>query len=152
MSISVCDVFWKNCLDRYVSGITVKCALYNSSAGLSYDTTTAYTSTNEITGTNYTAGGVTASIASGYPQLLLINDRYRACVRFDDVTFGSAASPMTVSGVKQLLFYDSTTSGTPAILIYTFPEEQETAAGTFVFSIPISQIPVINILGGVTSG
>lgn len=38
---------------------TFKMALYNSSANLSEDTATAYSPTNEITATGYTAGGCT---------------------------------------------------------------------------------------------
>ena len=48
---------------------TVKAALYTSSAELSPDTT-AYSSSNEATGTNWAAGGQPLLLASGYPKLL----------------------------------------------------------------------------------
>lgn len=45
-----------------------KLALYSSSASLSY-ATTAYSATNEITGTGYSAGGFTLALASTYPKI-----------------------------------------------------------------------------------
>jgi hypothetical protein len=52
-----------------LSADTIKAALYTSSAELSPDTT-AYSSSNEATGTNWSAGGQTLALASGYPKLL----------------------------------------------------------------------------------
>lgn len=42
---------------------TIKCALFTSSATLNVDTT-AYSTSNEVTGTGYTAGGVTLTNVS----------------------------------------------------------------------------------------
>ena len=58
------DTFLQDCLDGGHNlgngGDTLKIALYTSSASLGA-TTTAYATTNEVSGTGYTAGGVTLS-------------------------------------------------------------------------------------------
>jgi hypothetical protein len=58
-----CTIFKKNCLsglENFAAGTsyTYKIALYTANADLSY-ATTAYTTTNEVSGTGYTAGGKT---------------------------------------------------------------------------------------------
>jgi len=58
-----CTVFKQNCLsglENFAAGTSYvyKIALYTASADLSYSTT-AYTTSNEISGTGYTAGGET---------------------------------------------------------------------------------------------
>ena len=61
------NVFKQVCLDGAqnlgTSGDTIKLALYTSSATLNA-TTTAYTTSNEVSGTGYTAGGTTLSSQS----------------------------------------------------------------------------------------
>ncbi len=61
------NVFKQDCLDGAQnlgnSGDTIKLALYTSSATLDASTT-AYTTTNEVSGTGYTAGGTTLSSQS----------------------------------------------------------------------------------------
>ena len=61
------NVFKQDCLDGAqnlgTSGDTIKLALYTSSATLDASTT-AYTTTNEVSGTGYTAGGTTLSSQS----------------------------------------------------------------------------------------
>lgn len=47
---------------------TINIALYTSAASLGPETT-AYSVSNEATGTNWAAGGVALSVASGYPQI-----------------------------------------------------------------------------------
>ena len=59
-------IFKQNCLsglENFAVGTTYtyKIALYNGNASLD-NTTTAYTTTNEITGTGYTAGGAVLTI------------------------------------------------------------------------------------------
>ena len=58
------DTFKQDCLDGAQNlgngGNTLKIALYTSSASLGA-TTSAYSTTNEVSGTGYTAGGVTLS-------------------------------------------------------------------------------------------
>lgn len=47
---------------------TIKAALYTGQASLSPDTT-AYSATNEATGTNWSAGGVPLTVREGYPAI-----------------------------------------------------------------------------------
>ena len=58
------NVFKQDCLDGAqnlgTSGDTIKIALYTSSATLNASTT-AYTTSNEVSRTGYTAGGTTLS-------------------------------------------------------------------------------------------
>ena len=58
------DTFKQDCLDGAQNlgngGNTLKIALYTSSASLGA-TTSAYTTSNEVSGTGYTAGGATLS-------------------------------------------------------------------------------------------
>ena len=64
-----CTIFKKNCLsglENFAAGTpyVYKIALYTANADLSYATTT-YTTSNEVSGAGYTAGGIaTARIRS----------------------------------------------------------------------------------------
>ena len=49
------------------TGDTFRIALYTSSASLGA-TTTAYTTSNEVSGTGYTAGGATMSVTATFPK------------------------------------------------------------------------------------
>ena len=64
ISQTLTDTFLQDCLDGAQNlgngGNTLKIALYTSSASLGA-TTTAYSATNEVSGTGYTAGGATLS-------------------------------------------------------------------------------------------
>jgi hypothetical protein len=68
--------------DQGGSPDTFKLALYTNAASLGASTT-AYTTSNEVTGTNYTAGGATLTLKTGTPTL----DGTTAVVDFDDLTF-----------------------------------------------------------------
>jgi len=64
---------------------TIKVALYTSSATLG-PTTTVYSTTNEVSGTGYTAGGITATNVT----VTLSNTAGVAYVDFDDPTWNAA--------------------------------------------------------------
>ena len=63
----------------------LKIALYTASASLN-ETTTAYSATNEVTGTGYVAGGV---VMTG---VTVSSSGYTAFVDFADVVFGAAVT------------------------------------------------------------
>lgn len=65
---------------------TLKLALYTASADLSPDTT-VYSTTNEVSGTGYTAGGATLSLEASTPKLI----GRIPVLSFADVTFSSAS-------------------------------------------------------------
>lgn len=94
---------------------TFKVALYQPGANLTLALTTAYTMTGESAGTGYTAGGLDALVASGFPKLLTVGDTRKVQVDFDDVTFAS----VTLTTRAALLYNDSA-AGKPAVAIIDF--------------------------------
>ncbi len=102
---------------------TIKIALYTSSATLD-STTTAYTTTEEITGTGYTAGGVTLTGAT------IGTSGTTAYVDFDDPEWTSAS--FTTAGA---LIYNSTQSN-QAIAVLSFGGNFTVTSGTFRIVFP----------------
>lgn len=78
-----------------ISGNTYKIAAFNSSFSTA---TTVYSTTNEVTGTNWPAGGVTLS------GLSTASSGTTAYGDFADVNQAS----VTISGVRYLVIYDDT--------------------------------------------
>ena len=64
---------------------TLKVALYSASADLNEDTT-AYSATNEVTGTGYVAGGVALS------GVTISTDGYTAFVNFNNAVFNASVT------------------------------------------------------------
>jgi hypothetical protein len=121
-----CTVFKKNCLsalENFAVGTpyTYKIALYTANAELSYATLT-YTTTGEITGTGYTAGGKTLTVIP--PQ----TSDYTAYLSFADVTWNPAS--FTCRGA---LIYNSTTNAAVAVLDFG---SDKTATNTFTITFP----------------
>ena len=102
---------------------TIKIALYTSSATLD-STTTAFTTTEEITGTGYTAGGVTLTGAT------IGTSGTTAYVDFDDPEWTSAS--FTTAGA---LIYNSTQSN-QAIAVLSFGGDFTVTSGTFRIVFP----------------
>lgn len=103
---------------------TIKIALYTSSATLDA-TTTAYTTSNEVTGTGYTAGGVTLTGAT------IGTSGTTAYVDFDDPEWTSAS--FTTAGA---LIYNDTTAGDNSIAVLSFGGDFTVTAGTFRIVFP----------------
>jgi hypothetical protein len=104
-----CTIFKKNCLsalENFAVGTpyTYKIALYTANATLN-QSTLIYTTTGEVVGTGYTAGGQTLTVIP--PQ----TDDYTAYLSFNTVTWNPAS--FTVRGA---LIYNSTTNAAVAIL------------------------------------
>jgi hypothetical protein len=100
-----------------------KIALYNANANLN-NATTAYTTTNEATGTGYTAGGKILT-----PILLGSDDTNNtAFVSFNNVTWNPAS--FTTRGA---LIYNSTTGA--AVFILNFGSDK-TPNSTFTVTFP----------------
>ncbi len=107
-------------------GNTFKIALYTSSATLD-SSTTAYSSTNEVTGTGYTAGGNTlTNISPTTSGTTAFND-------FSDTTWSS--STITARGA---LIYNSTASGytNPSVAVLDFGTDKSSSAGDFTIQFP----------------
>ena len=105
---------------------TFKAALYLASATVNASTT-AYSSTNEVTGTNYTAGGATVTNATA-PATSGTTAYWTpsASITYTNVTLSTAFDTM--------LMYNSTQSN-KAVAVYTFGSQTITA-GTFTLTMP----------------
>lgn len=102
---------------------TLKIALYTSNATLSADTT-AYSTTEEVTGTGYTAGGNTLS------GVTISSSGTTAFVDFADTTWSTAT--ITARGA---LIYNSSKANR-AIAVLDFGSDKVTAGGDFTIQIP----------------
>ena len=105
------------------SGNTFKIALYTSSASMGASTT-AYSTSNEISGTGYSAGG--ATLTSSTPVL----DGSTAVCDFADVSFTSAS--FTANGC---LIYNDTQSD-KAVCVVAFGGDKTVSSGTFTIQFP----------------
>ena len=105
-------------------GDTFKIALYTNSASFNA-ATTAYTTYNEVTGTNYTAGGNT--LTSVNPA----SSGTTAFTDFADTTWSS--STITARGA---MIYNDTASGNPAVVILDFGSDKTSTNGDFTVVFP----------------
>ena len=105
---------------------TFKAALYLASATINASTT-AYSATGEVSGTNYTAGGVTVTFGtapstSGTTAFVTPS----ASITYTSVTLSTA--------FDAVLIYNSTQSN-KAVSVHTFGSQTVTA-GTFTLTMP----------------
>ena len=121
------------------SSHTIKLALYPSSAvGTAYGSSstimdagiTAYQTTNESSGTGYSAGGNALTVASTFPKL----DGTAAVLDFNDleftgVTFSGSTAP------RGAIIYNSSASN-KAIAVIDFGEDKTVTSGTLTVSFP----------------
>ena len=101
-----------------------KIALYTSSASLDA-ATTAYTTSNEVTGTNYVAGGNTLSISTNPTST-----GTTAFLSFATTTWSTAT--ITARGA---LIYQAGGS-TPAVAVLDFGGDKTSTAGDFQITFP----------------
>ena len=105
-------------------GNTFKLALYTSSATMGA-TTTAYSTSQEATGTNYTAKGGT--LTKEEPT----TSGTTALTDFADLTFGTA----TVTARGCMIFNDTAT-GDPSVAVFDFGGNKTSTAGSFTITFP----------------
>jgi len=119
---------------RVTGGDTFKLALYTSSASLDA-TTTAYTTSGEVSGTGYTAGGGTLTNLGG-----AVTSGTTAFTDFNDLTFTSAT--ITARGA---LIYNSTPSANSnanttltnaAVAVLDFGSDKSSTDGDFTVIFP----------------
>ena len=125
------NIFKQNCLsglENFAAGTTYiyKLALYTSLADLTPDTTT-YSTTGEIAGSGYTAGGKTLTV-SQVPTYDATTDT--AYINFSNVTWNPASFT-----ARAALIYNSTTNAAVAVLDFG-SDKTNTAAGTFTVTFP----------------
>jgi PKD repeat protein len=129
ITTAMCTSFKKELLEAKHNflnsgGSTFNLALYTSSASLGAGTT-AYTTSNEVSGTNYTAKG--ASLTRVDPS----SSGTTALTDFADLTFSNA----TVTARGALIFNDSA-SGDPAVCALDFGGDKTSTAGDFTIQFP----------------
>jgi len=106
------------------TGNTFKLALYTSSATLDA-TTTAYSATNEASGTGYSAGGGTLT------NVTPTTSGTTALTDFADLTFSAAT--ITANGA---LIYNDTAAGDPSVVVLAFGGDKSSSAGDFTIQFP----------------
>ena len=129
ISQAMCTSFKKELLEgvhnfKNSGGNDFKLALYTSSATLGASTT-AYTTSNEASGTNYTAKG--ASLTRVDPS----TSSTTALTDFADLTFSNAS--VTARGC---LIFNDTASGDPAVCVLDFGADKTSTAGDFTIQFP----------------
>ena len=105
-------------------GSTFKIALYTSSATLGASTS-AYSATNEVSGTGYTATGNTLT------NVEPATSGTTAYTDFDDTTWSS--STITANGA---LIYNDTAAGDPAVAVLAFGGDKTSTNGDFTIQFP----------------
>ena len=109
-------------------GHTFKLAMYTNSASFNA-ATTAYTTSNEVSGSGYSAGGGTLTRVD--PSL----SGTTALTDFADLTFSSAT--VTARGA---LIYNTTTGGgsgtTDSVVVLDFGSDKTSTAGDFTIQFP----------------
>lgn len=106
------------------TGNTFKLALYTSSATLGASTT-AYSATNEVSGTGYSAGG------SALTNVTPTTSGTTAFTDFADLTFSTAT--ITARGA---LIYNDTQTGDPSVVVLDFGSDKSSSAGDFTITFP----------------
>ena len=104
-------------------GDTFKVALYKSSASLDASTT-AYSTSNEVSGSGYSAGGATLT------NVTPTTSGTTAYVDFADVTFSN--STITARGC---LIYNSSDSN-KAVAVFDFGSDQASSSSNFTITFP----------------
>ena len=110
---------------------TFKAALYLTTATMNASTT-AYSATNEVSGTGYTAGGVTVTNATNPSST---NSSTTAGVGYWTPSASIVYTGVTLStAFDTMLLYNSTQSN-KAVAVYTFGSQTITA-GNFTLTMP----------------
>ena len=125
----MCTSFKKELLEavhnfKNSGGSTFKIALYTNSASFNA-ATTAYTTSNEVTGTGYTAGGNTLT------RVDPTSSGTTAFTDFADTTWSS--STITARGA---LIYNASAAGDPAVIFLDFGADKTSTNGDFTVVFP----------------
>ena len=104
---------------------TFQLALYSSSASLDASTT-AFTTSGEVSGTNYTSGGATLTLKTGTPT----TDGTTAVVDFDNLTF----SNVTVTAAGALIY--NSTDRNKAVCVIDFGKDITATASDLTITYP----------------
>jgi hypothetical protein len=127
----ICTSFKQECYEavhnlKASGGHTFKLALYTDAATLN-DATTAYSPTNEVTGSGYSAGGATLTNAGTGKAGIT------AWANFASVTFSNVT--LTARGG---LIYNASAPGNPAVAVLDFGSNKVKVAEDLVVTMPSS--------------
>ena len=106
------------------SGNTFNIALYTNSASFTA-ATTAYTATNEVTGTAYVAKG---------NALVNVTPTSTSTTAFTD--FGDSTGSTSTITARGAMIFNDTASGDPSVVILDFGADKSSSAGDFVVVMP----------------
>ena len=108
-----------------------KWALYNNTKTPNFSTDTAYSATNEVSGTGWAAGGVALSaISAGATSAApTLTESPTGSLKYDmnDISVAST----TLSLARGMLLYADALAGDNAIVFVNFGADYSTVAGTF---------------------
>jgi hypothetical protein len=113
------------------TGNTFKGALYLASATVNASTT-AYSSSNEVTGTNYVAGGVTITNGTSPAST---NSSTTAGVGYWTPSASITYTNVTLTTAFDAVLIYNSTSSNKAVSVHTFGSQTVTA-GTFTLTMP----------------
>ena len=124
ITTAICNSYKKEIMEGvHAAGDTYKLALFTSAASLGADTT-AYGTTNEVSGTGYTAGGATlADLVTGLSGST-------AYLTFTDPSWANAT--ITARGC---LIYNASKSN-KAVAAFDFGGDVSSTNGTFTVDLP----------------
>lgn len=129
--VTFIDVFDATQLAIDLSLTSHKIALYNNSLTPNYSSDSAYSATNEVTGTNWASGGVALSVAAagGTSTAPTVTESPSGSLMYDmgDVAVAST----TLSAVRGMILYADALAGNNLIVGITFGADYSTSNGTF---------------------
>jgi hypothetical protein len=106
------------------TGNTFRCAMYTNSASFTA-ATTAYTATNEVTGTAYVAKG------NALVNVTPTSTSTTAFTDFSDTTWSSS----TITARGAMIYNDSATAD-PSVVILDFGSDKSSSSGDFTIVFP----------------
>ena len=131
VTTAVCNSFKTEVLEAEhefgVSTQVYKIALYLTGATIN-KSTTSYGTTQESSGTNYTAGGKKLAVAS---QLVTL-ETDTACVDFGNVSWETA----TITAKGAVIYNFSSSTKKKAVCVLNFGGNKTSTAGTFTVQFP----------------
>ncbi len=120
---------------------TFKVALYTASADINASTT-AYSSTNEVTGTGYTAGGNTLTIDVSPTSGNNSSNIPTAYISFSNTSWTSASFT-----ARAALIYNDSATGNPSVAVLDFGSDKTVSNDTFqiIFPTPDANSAIVRI-------
>ena len=120
---------------------TFKVALYTANANINASTT-AYTSTNEVTGTGYTAGGNTLTISTSPTSGNDSSGTPTAYISFANTSWANASFT-----ARAALIYNDSAAGNPSVAVLDFGSDKTVSNDTFqiIFPTPDANSAIVRI-------